>query len=265
MKLKFIISVLSILLMANVSAQEDLFDQALSEDDLFADMEDSKKEAPSRVISNDDSGTDEILDEEDLFGDLDSPTQDAAPEVSEEPAPEPAPVAEPVAEPVEEGVAEEAVAEETEEEQVVEQEPAPSSYSQSQKNGFVYTVKRGDTLSEIAAKHLWYPVYGDEKGSLNVLAQCNGVSNVDMIIAGSKLYIPQQAGDSSCPKQGYVQTNTLDSIQLNQDLIQIEAPNKSFSPDASFTQAAEKSLGAPMKVSAVWKRSFDEAKHLRLL
>jgi lysozyme len=47
--------------------------------------------------------------------------------------------------------------------------------------GFYYTVKAGDTLSEIAK---WYGV------SLHTLAAVNGISNVSHIYVGQRIYIP---------------------------------------------------------------------------
>jgi LysM repeat protein len=47
--------------------------------------------------------------------------------------------------------------------------------------GFYYTVKAGDTLSEIAK---WYGV------SLHALASVNHISNVSHIYVGQRLYIP---------------------------------------------------------------------------
>ena len=48
---------------------------------------------------------------------------------------------------------------------------------------FVYTIKRGDTLSKIAAR------YGT---TVSVLVQLNNIPNKNRIYAGHKLLIPQQ-------------------------------------------------------------------------
>ncbi len=48
---------------------------------------------------------------------------------------------------------------------------------------FVYTIKRGDTLSKIAAR------YGT---TVSVLVQLNNIPNKNRIYAGHKLLIPQK-------------------------------------------------------------------------
>lgn len=61
--------------------------------------------------------------------------------------------------------------------------PAPAAGAVSAGEGDIYVVQAGDTLAEIATQ------FGVD---LNVLAEVNGIQNIDHIEVGQELLIPQQ-------------------------------------------------------------------------
>ena len=61
--------------------------------------------------------------------------------------------------------------------------PIPASGDVSVEDGDVYVVQPGDTLAEIASR------FGVD---MNVLAEVNGIQNIDHIEVGQELLIPQQ-------------------------------------------------------------------------